>query len=349
LLTTLSLLPLACGEPPPAKPPEPPPIVSSAPPSVTPAPPPASSTSPAPPAPAEKPLAELQLASLKAAAEAINAHDGARYVALFTPNVIQREAAAPDVVGRANLAKRMQLLFDAFPDMKFSFDHVWQKGNVAVATWRWTGTDRGGYLQKKPTGRRAGLQGVVVGFYNTDGLVREIHVYDDGQTVAAQLDASSKPGTFRAPPADSTAPLEVTASSVGADEEKNLTAVNKLYELIEAKKEAESAAFFADGATVDDFALAPRALQGGAAWKAMLKTWTGTFGSFNELPLHNVMAIGEWVIVERVLRGKMSGADVQLHAADVLQLKDGRVVRFASYSNTLELMSTLGARGVRKG
>jgi len=293
------------------------------------------------------PLADLQLAALKAAADAINRHDGGTYSNLFTQNVLHKEAAAKDIVGRRDVASRMGLLFQSFPDLKLSFDHVWQKGNIAVATWRWTGTDRGGFMGKKPTGRHAGVQGVSVAFFNTDGLIREIHMYEDGQNLVSQLEASAK--GQRPPPADSAATLEVTASVTGPDEDKGAATAKLFYDAVEAKKEADSAALFADDATVDDFGLSPRTGTGPTAWKALLKSWTTTFGSFTELPLYNLMAVKDYVIAERVLKGTMASSGVNLHAIDIAQLKDGKIVHLWSWSNGMELVSQIGPRGIRKG
>lgn len=337
---------VACGDAtPPSVAPTPSTSTASAVSSASSAPPVASSAPVKPPAP--PPASELQLASLKAAADAINQHDSKKYVALFTRTAIHKEAATRDLTGRDEIARRMELLFNAFPDFKFSFDKVWQKGDVVAATWRWTGTDRGGFMGKRASSRRAGLQGLTVGFYNIDGLIREVHVYEDGQNVLAQLDPAAKPGSFRAPPSDSAAAMEVTPS--GADEDKNTAAVRAFYDAVEAKKEADTAAAFGDDATVDDFALPPKPGKGPSAWKAILKSWTGNFGAFTELPLYNLMAVGDTVIVERVLRGTVApGAATTLHAADVIQLKAGKIVQLGTYSNTLELVSQVGTKGLRR-
>lgn len=343
LLVVLVGAPLvACGEssPPPASPPPPPPSAT-----VPPPPPVASSAPVEPPPPAPppaKPMAELQLAALKAGAAALDAHDAVRYAEIFTPNVLHKEASAPDVHGRREVVWRTQLLFDAFPDFKFTFDRVWLKDHIAVATWRWTGTDRGGFLQKKATNRPAGIAGVAVGFFNADGQVRQIHLYEDGQNVVAQLDPAAKPGSFRAPPArpdEQNAALEVFASKGHPDEAKTLEIARALYDAIEAKKEADSAALFADDAVVEDMASAPKPGKGPAAWKALLKGWTQTFGAFTELPLYNLMAIGDTFVVERVLKGTTAGKPTSLHAIDIVETKGGKITRFTSFSNGLELVA----------
>jgi steroid delta-isomerase-like uncharacterized protein len=305
---------------------------------------------PLPVAPPAPPLAELQLAALKTAADAINKHDASAYAALFTSNAIHREMATPrDIVGATNIARRMQLLFDSFADFKLSFDRVLQKGNIAIAEWRWTGTDSGGFMGKKASNRKAGLVGVSVAFFNTDGRIREIHLYEDGQSVVSQLDASAKPGSFRTAATDSTAPLEVVSSTSSADEDKNLAVARSLYDAIEAKNETASAALFSDDAVSDDYALPVKTTKGPAAWKATLKNWSSSFGSFTELPLFNLMAVNDWVVAERVLKGTVPGGSiVSLHCADVLKIKDGKIVSMRTFSNTLELIGQIGARGTRK-
>jgi len=345
-----ALVAVGCGDSTPAPVLPPPPPVASVTPSATVSTPPAASSAPVvvtlPPTP---PIGELQLTSLKAAADAINQHDAHKYASVFTRDAIHKEAAARDVVGREDIARRMQLLFTSFPDFKFSFDRVWQKGNVAVATWHWNGTDTGGFLGAKATGRKAGVQGVSVGFYNSDGLVREIHVYEDGQTIVQQLDAASPPASFRTPPADAPGTMEVLASTGGADEALGLATAKTLYDALEAKKEPTATALFDAAATLDDFALPPRVGKGHGTWKALYASWLGNFGNYTQLPLYNQLAVNDYVISERVLKGTVPlGSPVSLHCIDIVQVKEGKIVHFWSWSNTLELIAQVGKRGLRK-
>ncbi len=299
--------------------------------------------------PAVPPMADFQLTALRSAADAINHHDPAKYAELFTTNAIYKEAAARDIIGQHGIADRMSGLFLEFLDFKVSFDRVWLKNNIAVVEWHWTGTDNG-YMGKKATRRHAGLQGVSVAFFNTDGRIREIHVYEDGQNVVSQLDANAKAGSFRPAPSDLILTTEVIPSNGGPNEGTGMSTAKAFYDAIETKKEADAAALFAADATVDDYALAPRTTKGPDAWKAMSKTWASTFTNFTELPLYNLMTVNDYVIVERVLKGTMSaGSGVSLHCLDIAQLKDGKIIRFRSWSNTLELVSQVGARGLRKG
>ena len=348
-LMLVSLAAFGCGGEtlPPETPPTPPPPPVAA----TPATLPVETVTPTPPAPPPAPpLAELQLASLKVAADAINQHDARKYASIFARDAVHRESAAPDVVGREGIARRMQLLFSAFPDMKFSFDRVWQKGNLVVVLWRWTGTDVGGFIGRGPTGRQAGLQGVGVGFYNDDGLVREIHMYEDGQTAMDQLEAKAQMGRFRAPPSDAqgASPMDVIVATGGPEEGKSLATAKLFYEALENKKEADLLALVTDESTADDFAMSPKTAKGAKDWKAMYRSWTSAFGAFKHLPLLNQVAVNDYVIVERIVNGtqkgavgpvKATGLPVTLHCVDIAQIKDGKIAHFWTWSNTLELIA----------
>lgn len=330
----------ACGDQPEPKTPVGPSASVLAPPVVpvasetAPTPPPANTTPPPP----EPSLAEKQLAALAAATEALNAHDLNRYAELFTKNVIHKEAAAQDIRGRNEMNNRMTLLLRAFPDFKFQFQRVYQKDSVAVATWKWTGTDTGGYIERKPTNRRAGLHGVTVGFFNQDGAIREVHFYQDGVTVASQLDPKAKAGSFRAAPDDPTgAKPQATVSNNGDEEVKALATTKAFYEALEKQDKGALGGLVTDDMTADDMATLPRAEKGKAAIGALVADWTKAFGAFSELPLYNQVAVGNTVIVERVLNGKMAGRPVKLHALDILEVKDGKVQKLTVYSDTLEL------------
>jgi steroid delta-isomerase-like uncharacterized protein len=345
----------ACGEPAkvgslPSRPPEPPPSASasSAPVASTSAAPVDSAPPPPPPTP---PLPELQRASLDSAARAMNQHDARAYAALFTQHAVHKEAAAQDLTGRDAIAARMQLLFRSFPDFAFAVDRVLAKDNVVVAEWHWTGTDSGGYLGKKASARRAGIAGVSVALFNYDGLVREIHFYEDGQTVAQQLDGASPKGSYR-PLADVNAGAkpEWIASNASPDETKNLATAKAFYESLDKNDDKALGAFFTDDASVADVALPATTAKGKAAFFAMERSWKSTLGNFTEPPMYGQFAISDWVVTERVMKGPptASGTGTQLHCVDVSQWKDGKMTRLTTYSNTLELIAEIGPRGKRK-
>jgi ketosteroid isomerase-like protein len=307
-----------------------------------------SATPPAPPTP---PLPELEKTSLESAARTMNQHDARAYAALFTTRAVHKEAAAPDLNGRDAIASRMQLLFRSFSDFTISVDRALVKDNVVVTEWHWSGTDSGGYLGKRPTGRRAGISGVSVAFFNYDGLVREIHFYEDGENVSQQLDAAAAKGSFRAmSEASSGVTPTIVTSTNGPAEAKNLATSKAFYESIEKNDAAALGAFFTDDATVEDMALPSKGQKGKAAFSTIQKSWKNALGNFTQLPLYGQFAVNDWVVTERVMKAPppANGSGQQLHCVDLSQWKDGKMTRFQTYSNTLELIAEVGPRGKRK-
>jgi ketosteroid isomerase-like protein len=347
---TATMLAIACGTPAERQPPTPPSAPSataaasaSTPASAEPASS-ASSASSSPPTPA-KPLAILELESLDVVSRAMNQHDAQAYVSVFTSNAIHKEASAPDVLGTNEMAQRMRLLFDSFSDLAFSFDQVFQKDNLIVATWRWAGTDTGGFLSKKPTGRRAGVEGVTVAFFNFDGHVREVHLYEDGMTAVSQLDARVSKDTYRAPPdVAGPKPPQVIAGNAGpgggADDAKNLASARAFYDALEDKSEPKLTALFNDDAIVEDFASTTKTAKGAAAFQPVLKGWTTAFGNFKELPLYNLLAVGSFTIAERVMKSApgADGKQLSLHCLDIIEWRAGKIAHLSTWSNKLEIV-----------
>jgi hypothetical protein len=141
-------------------------------------------------------------------------------------------------------------------------------------------------------------------------------------------------------------------SSGGPDEAKNIANAKAFYESIEKNDDKALGAFFSDDATVDDMALPSKGQKGKAAFFTMKQSWKSALGNFTTLPLYGQFAINDWVVTERVMKGPPSpngsGLGAQLHCIDLSQWKDGKMTRFATYSNTLELIAEVGPRGKRR-
>jgi hypothetical protein len=143
--------------------------------------------------------------------------------------------------------------------------------------------------------------------------------------------------------------MEVIVSAGGPDEAQGLAAAKTFYDALEAKKEPAATALFDAAATVDDFALPPLVGKGPGTWKVLYQSWLGSFGNYTELPLHNQLAVNDYVISERVLKGTVPlGSPVNLHCIDIVQQKEGKILHFWTWSNTLELIAQVGKRGIRK-
>jgi uncharacterized protein (TIGR02246 family) len=328
-----------------APPPQAPPAASSGPAPVATAVP---ATPPPAPAPPKLSLAELQLASAKAFADALNQHDPEKYAALFTPDGIERASGQPEAAGHDAIVAGVTQLFAAIPDFKIGFSRVWQKGNFLACAWAWTGTDTGGFMGNKPTGRPVGLEGISTAIYTDEGLVKELHRYADDATLVSQLDPKAKKGTFRAPPTLPTS-TDVVAAAGSADEDKALDVAKAFYGALDNKKAADVMAIFTEESTADDFTM-PATFKGLKDWKKMYDAYVGAFPDFQEA-LTTQVAIKEYVVTEGVLNATHKGAlgpiratgkPVSLHFVDVVQFKDGKISHLWTWANGAELLTEIG-------
>ena len=243
---------VACGEDTPAPqaptaPPPPPPATAEA------TPPPAP-TDTAPTAAPKPSLSDMMTASVKAVTDSLNGHDPAKYASVFAPDGVVKQGGQPDITGRDAIAADIKNLFTAFPDLKFAFSRALWKGNMGVSTWDWNGTDTGGFMGAKPTNRPVGVSGATVAIYNDDGLIKELHIYDDQANVMQQLDPKAKKGTFRAPPTLATQ-IE-TVSGGGPDEDKNLALGKSVYQMLDDHKVKDvCGAMASNDAPIDDYSM----------------------------------------------------------------------------------------------
>ncbi len=337
---------VACGEdtPAPQAPPPPPPPPATA--AATPPPPPADTTPPPPPKPS---LTDMQTASIKAVTDALNGHDPAKYASVFAPDGVVKQGGVPDITGRDAIAADIKNLFTAFPDLKFAFSRAMWKGNMGVSTWEWNGTDTGGFMGAKPTNRPVGVSGATVAIYNDDGLIKELHIYDDQANVMQQLDPKAKKGSFRAPPTLATQ-IE-TVSAGGPAEDKNLAAGKAMYQLLDDHKVKDLCAGMASNdAPIDDYSM-PVSFKGTKGCADYIGSFVKAMPDFKTQPLANQVAIGPDLVTEGVSQGthkgpfgpfKATGKPLALHFLDIVQLKDGKVAHLWSYANGVELLTQLG-------
>jgi predicted ester cyclase len=291
----------------------------------------------------------MQTASIKTVTDALNGHDPAKYASVFAPDGVVKQGGVPDISGRDAIAADIKNLFTAFPDLKFAFSRALWKGNTGVSTWDWTGTDAGGFMGAKPTNRPVGVSGATVAIYNDDGLIKELHIYDDQSNVMQQLDPKAKKGSFRAPPTLATQ-IE-TVSGGGPDEDKNLALGKGVYQMLDDKKVKDICATMAgNDAPIDDYSM-PASFKGAKGCNDYLNVFVKAMPDFKTQPLANQIAIGPYLVSEGTVQGtnkgpfgpfKASGKPVSLHFIDIVQLKDGKVAHLISYANGVELLTQIG-------
>jgi steroid delta-isomerase-like uncharacterized protein len=300
-----------------------------------------------PPAP-KKPMAEMQMATIDALIAAENARDAKKYAAVFSPTTTVRMAPMPDMSGREAVAEHMTKIFSAFPDAKVSKGRVWQKGNVAVVEWMAAGTNSGEWMGQKATGRPMGFVAVTVNTFDDDGMIKEAHSYVDGMTIKSQLDPKAAPGSFRAPP---TTPLsaDVHMSKGTPEEQKNLDAANNVYKLIDDHKTADVLALMSDDATMVDYTQ-PADMKGKKAFTEFFGMIYKAIPDFKQTRGTQIAA-DDYVVTEGAMVGTQKGAmgplkasnkPINVHFVDVLQMKDGKMVKLWSYGNSVEMLVQTG-------
>jgi predicted ester cyclase len=82
---------------------------------------------------------------------------------------------------------RMQLA--AFPDLHMTAEDVFASGNNVVARVRYTGTNRGDFMNMKPTGKRVDVQLIDMFLVGDDGRIREHWGVMDALAMMQQLGA----------------------------------------------------------------------------------------------------------------------------------------------------------------
>jgi len=315
---------------------------------ATAAPPPVAPEAPKEEAKPQPSLAELQRKTSEGLGTALNAHDAKKLASFYTENAKLKMAGMPDLDGRDAVAKHWEGVFKAFPTMKTAASRVWVKGDVVVVEWGWTGTHGAEFPPGvKATEKPVGAMGVDVMWFSPDGLVKEQHTYTDMTTVMGQIGASKQKA--RPVPTLATGAPQVIPATGSADETKNVETVAKTWAAFEKKSDADFLAASADDVVWEDMTQ-PEPMKGKAAAKKFFQEMTKAFPDAKSTPT-NAWGIGDYVIAEGTFTGTQKGPlfgmppknkAVSLHMLDIVQLKDGKVVKGWTYGNDMEMAMQLG-------
>jgi steroid delta-isomerase-like uncharacterized protein len=291
--------------------------------------------------------AEAQKKTMMEFGAAMNAHDAKKVAALYTDNAVMKMAGMPDLTGREAIQGHFQKMFDAMPNGKGADTRVWMKGDVAIGEWAMTGTHTGEFMGIKGTEKPVGMMGADVIWFTPEGQIKEQHSYMDMGTIMSQIGVSKHKA--RAVPTLPTTPPQVFTSTAAADEQKNVDAATKMMGAFEKKSEADFIGAVADDITWDDMTQ-PETMKGKDSGKKYFKMMTTAFPD-GKITSSNVWGIGDYVIVENTMTGTQKGAlgpiaatkkPVTLHGIDIMQFKDGKIVKGWSYGNSGEMMMQLG-------
>jgi steroid delta-isomerase-like uncharacterized protein len=334
VVSAVAALFFACGgdATPPIKPPPPPDPPAQ--PVATTDPDPTPTATPVAPKPK---LEDLESSAIKALGDAIAARDAKKASELYTTEAPVTIYGQGDIAGREAIAADYQKWLDAFGDLKMQVGRVITKGDMAIIEWAFGGTHTGDFGGAKATQRPLGAQGVSVVWFNIDGLVSKEHRILDIATVIAQDDKKAKAGSFRAPP-----PLPVNieshTSKGGGEEEKLSDVARAMFAALDAKKEADFVALFADDAVFDDLAQ-PQPYKGSkemkAAFASLMKALPDAKSSTT------TFAADDLVATEGDLTQTQKDKTLKIHFVTVLQIKGGKIARATRYTTTKELRDQL--------
>src|SRR5262249_31482433 len=150
---------------------------------------------------------------------------------------------------------------------------IFMKNDVVAVEWVCNAKHTGNFQGIPATNKNTGLQGLWIGWYNNDGLVKEAHNYFDVGTLMSQLGVSKQKA--RGIP---TVPAEpqVLVSKGTPEEEKNLDVVKAGNAALDAKKEGDWLATMTETPEWDDMTT-PDTIKGRDGAKKWLKAMTTAF------------------------------------------------------------------------
>lgn len=317
---------------------------------------PATPVAPTPPpvveAPKEEPkpaptMGELQKQTSAGLAMAMSAHDAKKTASFYTENAVIKMAGMPDVTGREAIAAMWQKNWDMASNAKAGANRVFVKGDVVVVEFAWAGTHSGDMGAIKATEKPIGAQGVDIMWFAVDGLIKEQHTYMDMGTIMSQIGASKQKGR-PVPTVPTTMPTAAVATG-SAEETKNVDAATKMFAAFEKKSADDFMGGASDDITWDDMTQ-PETMKGKAAGKKYFAAMTTAFPDVKSTTT-NAWGVGDVVIAEGTLSGTQKGAffgipatkkPISLHAVDIMQFKDGKIVAGRSYGNGAEMAMQLG-------
>lgn len=119
---------------------------------------------------------------------AIDAHDLDAVGSYFHPDDVEDFVPVGLFRGRGEVVGFFAELFEAFPDMRMTVEHVLADEQEAVVRWRLGGTFTGAPFQGiRPTGAEVHLRGVDAFIEVRDGLITYNTIFYDGAAFARDI------------------------------------------------------------------------------------------------------------------------------------------------------------------
>ena len=197
--------------------------------------------------------------------------------------------------------------WSTFKDVKLGFSRVWVKGDTLVLEWVINGKHHGELFGVKGKEEPIGHYGLSVVNMNSEGKVLAEHRYGELGTVMTQVGGGGAKAKPRPIPAIPASP-EIEILTAGTpDEDKNVEVAKSVLGSLEAgKKEADFTNLLSDDIEQDGlFHLEMSKGKEGA--KKFYKSFTTAFPDA-KFETTKTLAVGDYAIVESVLKGTHKGA-----------------------------------------
>jgi steroid delta-isomerase-like uncharacterized protein len=292
-------------------------------------------------------MLEMQKQGAQTVMAAMNAHDAKKFAESFTPDAVSVTPGGPELKGREAIQADVQKFFDGFPDVKMSIVRSFSKGEVVVHEWVMNGTQKGEINGIKASNKPVGVRGATIVWVSPDGLAKQEHRLFDVNTLMAQVGAMKAPS--RPIPAMPTGEPEWHAAKGTPEEDKAADVLKGLYASFEKKSEADFLGAMDEKATWSDLTQ-PKDMTGKADGKKFFATFTKAFTDI-KMSADPIIAVDDYIVAEGTLTATHSGPlgplkptkkPVNLHALDVVKVKDGKIVSGTTYSNGMEILAQEG-------
>jgi steroid delta-isomerase-like uncharacterized protein len=281
---------------------------------------------------------QAQLAVFAEMMAAVNAGDAPRYARLYATDAAIRIVGGEDLAGRDAIERYEVELLRQFPGARLAFYSIWQREREAVVHY--------GVNGRTAAGQAMGHEGLLFYRFASSGLIEEERRYNDSVTPMVQL---GMPGIFSAR-ASATLPSQWQAFTwQGAELHSNIALVRAIVDAWNGGDGQRFLRQLAEDAVLDDLVF-PQPFIGKAAVKTWFDTWKAAIPDPRS-EITTLLAVGDAVIVETVVRGSLTGAlgrvaasnkPLLLHRAAVFEIAAGKIARIRSFMNGKELAAAAG-------
>ncbi|HEY1957589.1 MAG TPA: nuclear transport factor 2 family protein [Polyangiaceae bacterium] len=304
-------------------------------------------------APAPKPpLADLIKKTMADFDAGVAAHDAAKAASAYAADVqfVQPGPMGWHTSGKDDVQKNLDILFKAFPDLKIVATRSFLKGNEMAVEGVMAGTNTGEFMGHPATGKKIGHRFLSVLTFNDDGLIKTEHLYHDHATMMSHLGHGDAKLKFRNVEAIPTTAMEQISDTDNAREAKNTDAVKAWLATWEKKDDKAYTAALADDVTKANY-MHPADIKGKDAAKKAFDELHKTFPDVKLTPT-NVLALGDWVVVEVEMSGTMkgdlgsvksTGKPGTVHLGEVIRFnKDGKIAWASRFGSRAEWATAFG-------